>query len=57
MAYAEVRQFPEAIDAAQQALKLAEAQSDSAEAEALRRQLALYRSGAPFRNTTATGGK
>jgi Flp pilus assembly protein TadD len=46
-AYAEVGKFPDAITAAQRALKLV--QGEAGLAKALQEQLALYRSGKPFR--------
>jgi Flp pilus assembly protein TadD len=48
-AYAEAGQFPEAVATAERALQLAETQSDSALADALRSEMKLYRAGIPFR--------
>ena len=47
-AYAEAGRFPEAAQTAQRAVALAEAQTDTVLAEAVRAQLALYQSGFPF---------
>ncbi len=47
-AYAEAGQFPEALETAQRALQLAERQSNTALADALRSQIKLYQSGLPF---------
>jgi len=46
-AYAENRQFPEAVQAAQQALELADA-NGTALAESLRSKLLLYQAGSPY---------
>jgi tetratricopeptide (TPR) repeat protein len=47
-AYAEAGQFPEAVETAQHALRLAETQSNPTLAAAIRSQLQLYQSGLPF---------
>jgi tetratricopeptide (TPR) repeat protein len=47
-AYAEAGRFPEAIETAQRALRLAEGQSNTALAGALQSQLKLYQTGIPF---------
>ena len=47
-AYAEAGRFPEAVATAQRALQLAETQSNTALADALRSQLKLYQAGFPF---------
>ena len=52
-AYAEAGRFPEAVQAAQRALQLPEAQADIAMDKALRAQLALYGSQAPFHEEPA----
>jgi tetratricopeptide (TPR) repeat protein len=48
-AYAEIGQFAQAIEIAQGALRLAEAQGDSALAAQLRKEIAIYRAGSPYR--------
>ena len=48
-AYAEIGQFAQAIEIAQGALRLAEAQGDSALAAQLRKEIATYRAGSPYR--------
>ena len=53
-AYAENRQFPEAVGAAQRALEIAEANGITSLAESLRSKLALYQSGSPYHETSAT---
>jgi len=53
-AYAEAGRFPEAIAAAQRALDLAAAQSNTSLAKDLRAQIELYRTGSPFRDTHQT---
>ena len=53
-AYAENRQFPEAVEAAQRALELANADGITSLAESLRSKLALYQSGSPYHETSAT---
>ena len=50
-AYAEAGRFPEAIETAQRALRLAEGQSNTALAGALQSQLKLYQAGIPFHGT------
>ena len=50
-AYAEAGRFPEAIETAQRALQLAEAQSNTTLAEALQSQLKLYQAGIPSHGT------
>jgi tetratricopeptide (TPR) repeat protein len=47
-AYAEAGRFPEAVKTAQRALQLAETQSNTALADAIRSQLKLYQAGIPF---------
>jgi tetratricopeptide (TPR) repeat protein len=47
-AYAEAGRFPEAVETAQRALQLAEAQSNPALADSLRSQMRLYQAGLPF---------
>ena len=47
-AYAEAGRFPEAVETAQRALQLAETQSNTALADAIRSQLKLYQAGIPF---------
>ncbi len=47
-AYAEAGQFPKAVETAQRALQLAERQSNTALADAIRSQLKLYQAGIPF---------
>ena len=53
-AYAESGRFPEAVATAQRALDLATAQTNSAQADILRANIALYRAGAPFHDTPRT---
>ncbi len=48
-AYAETGQFAKAIELAQGALRLAEAQGDSALAAQLQKEIAIYRAGSPYR--------
>jgi len=50
-AYAEAGRFPKAIETVQHAMQLAEAQSNTALAEALQSQLKLYQVGIPFHGT------
>jgi len=50
-AYAEAGRFAEAVAAAQRALELATAQTNTAQVETLRARLELYQSGSPFRDT------
>ena len=47
-AYAEAGRFPVAVETAQRALPLAETQSNTALADAIRSQLKLYQAGVPF---------
>ena len=47
-AYAEAGRFPEAVETAQRALRLAETQSNAALADTLRSQLKLYQADRPF---------
>jgi tetratricopeptide (TPR) repeat protein len=47
-AYAEAGRFDDAVEIAQRALKLAEAQSNPALADAIRSQIKLYQAGVPF---------
>jgi tetratricopeptide (TPR) repeat protein len=53
-AYAETGQFTDAVATARSALKLANAQTNTAQIETLRRRLKLYESGSPFRDTELT---
>jgi tetratricopeptide (TPR) repeat protein len=53
-AYAENRQFPEAVEAAQRALEVADANGITSLAESLRSKLALYQAGSPYHETSAT---
>jgi tetratricopeptide (TPR) repeat protein len=53
-AYAEAGRFAEAVKAAERALELSIAQSNSAYAELLREHIRLYQSGSPFRDTGHT---
>ena len=50
-AYAEADHFPEAVQTARKALKLATQENDSALADDLRARIALYEAGNPFRQT------
>ncbi len=50
-AYAEAGRFPEAVETAQRALRLAEEQSNTALAGALQSQLKFYQAGIPFHDT------
>jgi tetratricopeptide (TPR) repeat protein len=54
-AYAEAGKLPEAVAAAQRALQFSGEESQSPPAAALRAQLALYRAGSPFRDTSPAG--
>jgi tetratricopeptide (TPR) repeat protein len=47
-AYAEAGRFPEAVETAQRALRLAETQSNTTLADAIRSQMKLYQAGLPF---------
>ncbi len=47
-AYAQAGQFPEAVEAVQHALRVAQAQSNTALADALQTELKLYQAGSPF---------
>ena len=49
-AYAEAGRFAEAVTTAQQALQMADSQSNAVLANALRSQLKLYEAGSPFRD-------
>jgi len=53
-AYAENRQFREAVEAAQRALGIADANGITLLAESLRNKLALYQAGSPYHETSAT---
>jgi len=53
-AYAESGRFPEAVATAQRALDLATAQTNSAQADILLANIALYRAGAPFHDMPGT---
>ena len=55
-AYAEAGQFPDAVAAAQRALALAVAQTNSAQAEILRSHIRLYRSGLSYHEAGRTNG-
>ncbi len=48
-AYAEAGRFPEAVETAQRTLQLAETQSNTTLAGAIRSQMKLYRADLPFR--------
>jgi tetratricopeptide (TPR) repeat protein len=48
-AYAESRRFPEAVDTAQTAIKLATLQNNAARAESVKARLRLYKLGVPYR--------
>ncbi len=48
-AYAEAGRFNEAVQAAQQALALASAQKNAAQADAIRARIKLYQAGSPYR--------
>jgi protein O-mannosyl-transferase len=50
-AYAENRQFPEAVEAAQRALELADANGVTALAESLRSKIALYQAGSAYHDS------
>src|SRR5437870_4625307 len=50
-AYAENRQFSEAVNAAQRALELADANGVASLAESLRSKLALYQAETPYRDS------
>jgi hypothetical protein len=52
-AYAESGRFPEAIATAERAQQLAAQQGNAAGAEVLGRQVKLYQTGTPFRDTSA----
>jgi tetratricopeptide (TPR) repeat protein len=56
-AYAEVGRFPEAVATAERALRLATAQGKAALAARLRTQVALYQTGAPYREAGAHSDK
>lgn len=49
-AYAEAGRFPDAVEAAKRALRLASANKDAALAEALRARVRLYEEGSPYRD-------
>jgi protein O-mannosyl-transferase len=53
-AYAEVGRFTDAVATAQQALQLANAQSNAALANALQQHIGLYQAGLPFHGTSST---
>jgi tetratricopeptide (TPR) repeat protein len=53
-AYAENRQFPEAVEAAQRALELADANGITSLAESLRSKLALYQAGSAYHEASST---
>ena len=52
-AYAETGRFPEAVEAAQHALDLANFQSNASLSNVFRSQIALYKAGKPFRSNSA----
>jgi tetratricopeptide (TPR) repeat protein len=54
-AYAEVGDFSQAVAAAQRALQIPGQESRSPLAATVREQLALYRTGSPFRDTSPAG--
>jgi protein O-mannosyl-transferase len=54
-AYAEVGRFPEAVETAERALRLATARGKAELGERLRTQVALYRTGAPYREASGPG--
>ena len=54
-AYAEAGRFAEAVTTAQQALRLADSQSNTVLADALRSQLKFYQAGSPFRDPSQAG--
>ena len=56
-AYAEVGRFPEAVATAERALRLATAQGKVNVAERLRTQVALYQTGAPYREASGRPDK
>jgi Flp pilus assembly protein TadD len=47
-AYAEAGRFPEAVETAHRALQLAEMQSNTVLADAIRSQMKLYQAGTPY---------
>jgi ABC-type nitrate/sulfonate/bicarbonate transport system substrate-binding protein len=49
-AYAESGRFADAIKTAQRAFQLAQGEGNNARAESIQSQLAMYESGAPFRD-------
>ena len=53
-AFAEAGRFPEAVETAQRALRLAEAQSDTTLAGTLQFELKLYQAGSPFHSPEQT---
>ena len=55
-AYAEAGRFPEALRTAQHALELATAQTNAAQAEMLRANIALFQAGSPFHEAGQTNG-
>jgi tetratricopeptide (TPR) repeat protein len=55
-AYAEAGRFPEAIHAAQSGFELATSQHNSALADEFQRNIALYESGTPLRDSSLTDG-
>jgi tetratricopeptide (TPR) repeat protein len=55
-AYAEARQFPQAVETAERAAALAAARKDTALADSLRARLKLYRAGSPYRATPGSRG-
>ena len=50
-AYAECARYPEAVVAAEQALRVAQAQNQISMADAIRKQIELFQKGIPFRET------
>jgi tetratricopeptide (TPR) repeat protein len=56
-AYAEVGRFPEAVETAERALRLATARGKAELGERLRAQVALYQTGAPYREASGASDK
>ena len=56
-AYAEAERFSDAAAVGERALKLATGQQNSTAAEAIRRRIALYRDGQPFRDSSQTNAE
>jgi len=51
-AYAEAARYPEAVETAKRALRLATAQTKTALVNRLQAQIALYQTGSPYRDTS-----